>query len=382
MGARGFKFALGKDFSKKVKIKEKNQSPIQNNNKFKLKLDNKILPEISHYTKNTTNLFKSQSQMNINEKSNLNFVAYKEKDYNDKLTPININKFKSNFLELSYNNKYIFSSLSSPKINKKIKNISNGINLDSDTSNARRNEIFKKGKVHNIHQINANIPQLILKRFHKYNKLNGLKKIKNKNKNHSVKSYFKAVESVFIYPEQIYEVLNDNNKIKDQKHSFDAYENNIKEKIEQNNEFKEDQKNILFEEKAKEKLINSKDFYNYLINREYFYQTQINKNIFKEKDLSDDKQTFKNKMNYLKNIALIKESNEVNSKTGMLNKNNSNIGHSDTHSNEDNSFFKKKIEEENIEKVRIDGKTYILKNQMEQIARKILNKCKVYNEIK
>ena len=33
--------------------------------------------------------------------------------------------------------------------------------------------------------------------------------------------------------------------------------------------------------------------------------------------------------------------------------------------------IKKKPEDENIRKVRIDGKIYVLKSQMEQIARKI-----------
>ena len=46
-----------------------------------------------------------------------------------------------------------------------------------------------------------------------------------------------------------------------------------------------------------------------------------------------------------------------------------------------NGVKKKEKENENIEKVRIGGETYIMKSQMKQIAKKILNKCKVYNEI-
>ena len=87
-------------------------------------------------------------------------------------------------------------------------------------------------------------------------------------------------------------------------------------------------------------------------------------------------------MNYLKRIAFSKENNfNRNSIIGITKEN---IDNNETNStkNEENAFYKKKPEEENIEKVRIDGKIYVLKSQMEQIARKILNKCKVYNDNK
>ena len=132
-------------------------------------------------------------------------------------------------------------------------------------------------------------------------------------------------------------------------------------------------------------MINSKDFHNYLINREYFYQTQLNKkeNLFKENDLSEEKENFKNKMNYLKKIAFKKENSNKNN-VNWLFENNIIEENNETNSskNDDKNILKKKFEDENIEKLRIEGKTYIFKEQMNQIARKILNKCKVYNELK
>ena len=391
LGARGFKFALGNDFSKKIKILDKiKNSEIKNINP-KLNIDNNILPEISNYNK--TRLIKSQSQININNTPKIDFITSRENNNKNDiniLTPkipiyinINKNKNKNTSIDIPFNNKYNISSFSSPKSIKNKTNFSDEFNLDINSSNLRNNINFKKAKILRTHHIKRKIPDIKIKNFNKFHKFNGIKKVNNKNDN--IKSYFKGVESVFIYPEQIYGVLNDYNKNNEKKNSFDIYENNIKEKIEQNNEFKEDQKGLIFEEKAKENLINSKDFYNYLINREYFYQTQIDKekDIFKEKNSSfEEKEDFKNKMNYLKRIAFSKENNfKRNSIIGITKEN---IDNNETNStkNEENAFLKKKTEDENIEKVRIDGKIYVLKNQMGQIARKILNKCKVYNDDK
>ena len=82
-------------------------------------------------------------------------------------------------------------------------------------------------------------------------------------------------------------------------------------------------------------------------------------------------------MNYLKNIAFKKDN---------IKRNDSNVSDNDDSSSSineknNNSVKKKKKENDNIEKVLIGGETYIMKTQMKQIAKKILNKCKVYNEI-
>lgn len=340
LGPRGFKFSLRNDFSKKLNA---------SNNNYK---SHDLLPEISIYNKNTSRLIKSKSQVNLNNKSN-NFMTYRAKNYNklNNLFPLKSNDFNSN------NN--ILSSLSFPISNRNISNFSKGMNTE---------RYFRYLK------------SIKLKKIHKFN---GLKILKNKRDN--IKSYFKGVESVFISPQQIYDVLKDNNKTNKQNDFFDIYDNNIREKIEQNNEYKEDQISLLNEEKAKDNLINSKDFYNYLINKEYFFKTQINTNLLKERNFSDEKENFKKKMNYLKKIAFPKESNIKRNSSFisfniMKDKNKKENNETNNSRNEDNDIKKKK-EDENIEKVRIDGKTYILRDQIDEIAKKILNKCKVYNEI-
>ena len=387
LGPRGFKFSLGNDFSKKLKFLNVIKNSEINYNNPKLNIDNTILPEISNYNK--SRLIKSKSQININSNPKIDFITSRENNNNyniNILTPripkhINTNKITS--IDIPFNNKYIISSFSSPKSIKNKTNFSEEINLDINSSNLRKKFNLKNAKAISNNYIKRNKPDIKIKKFNKLHKFYGLKKLTKKND--SIKSYFKGVESVFIYPEQIYGALNDFNKNNEKKNSFDVYENNIKEKIERNNEFKEDQKNLLFEEKAKENLINSKDFYNYLINREYFYQTQIDKekDIFKEKNTSlEEKEDFKNKMNYLKRIAFLKDNNLNKNSIIGITKENLEINETNSTKNEENAFYKKKAEDENIEKVRIDGKIYVLKNQIEEIARKILNKCKVYNDNK
>ena len=395
LGARGFKFSLGSDFSRKINLYDRIKNS-ESGSKFNI--DRTVLPDISNYynNKNTSRLIKSRSLLNI---YNNNLKCLTNREIIKPKSPIDNIRYKNNSINSPTDDKYIFSSLSSPK---SINNITNfrsfsptkkeEINSVHNLSKLRRN--FVLTNINNsVQETNINKPEdnLIkvntLKKLRKYNGLNNLKKIRIKNNN--VKSYFKGVESVFIYPEQIYPVLNDT-KPKGTKNSFDTYENNIKEKIEKNNEYKEDQRRLLFEDKAKLDLINSKEFYNILINREYFFKTQINKNnIFKQKDIHDEKNNLKKKLNYLKEIAfrdenILKRNNSI----GYINENNNDTNKEDnnenketnTSGNELNNTIMKKGEDENIEKVRIDGKTYILKNQMEQVARKILNKCKVYND--
>lgn len=400
LGARGFKFSLGNDFSRKTNLYDRIKNS-ESGSKFNI--DRTVLPDISNYynNKNTSRLIKSRSLLNINN-NNLKCLTNRENmnNYNNlkPKSPIDNIRYKNNSINSPNNNKYIFSSLSSPKSFNNITNFTSFSSTKNEELNSKHN-LTKLRKNFVLKNINNSVPEkninqpednLIkvstLKKLRKYDGLNNLKKIRIKNNN--VKSYFKGVESVFIYPEQIYPVLNDT-KPKGKKDSFDTYENNIKEKIEKNNEYKEDQRRLLFEDQAKLDLVNSKEFYNILINREYYFKTQINKNnIFKQKDMHDEKNNLKKKLNYLKKIAfrnenILKRNNSIeyiNENNNDTNKDNNENKETNTSGNELNKTIMKKGEDENIEKVRIDGKTYILKNQMEQIARKILNKCKVYND--
>ena len=84
-------------------------------------------------------------------------------------------------------------------------------------------------------------------------------------------------------------------------------------------------------------------------------------------------------MFYLRQLAFkqIKEKTEKNNNfigdTGNL------ITDSD---NEGKSKLKKNVNFENENQLRIGGKVYRMQNQMGEIAREILNKCKFYSEKK
>lgn len=386
LGAKGFKFSSENKNKRPINIYNKIKELYSNYNN---KIGSKILPEIS-FNKNSSKLLKSRSQINIYNNYKKNSTTLKDNNIsNYKILSYNNN----NSIDKTTGNDYLFSSLSSSKIiNKDIKLSQNnrfldkddkGINSYSDLSKIRKNTAFLKS-IKNKNK--KNLTNIILpknkfdklKSFQKFHKFNGLKDFKrNKKQKLYYKSYFKGVESVFIKPEQIYDVIDCNTK-KENSDYYGTYDNGMKERIEKDNEYKEDQNSLLYEDKEKEYLINSKEFNNYLNNKEYFYESQLNKNIFKEKD-EDSKYdlTLKTKMNYLKNIAFKKDSIKRSDSIGSNNSDSS----SNRNEQNDKNAKKKENENENIEKVRIEGETYMLKSQMKQIAKKILNKCKVYNEI-
>ena len=394
LGAKGFKFTSENKYKRPINIYNRvNQLYSNYNNKSA----SKILPEIN-FNKNNSRLMKSQSQINVYSNYKKNKIVLKDNDFSNYKILSNNNSL----IDKTAHNDYLFSSLSSSKIINKDRKLSHnnrlldtedkGINSYSDLSKIRKNSSFLKSiKNKNL----KNLTNIILskhkfdklKSFQKFRKFNGLKdykKNKNKKKKLYHKSYFKGVESVFIKPEQIYDVIDCTSK-KENSDYYGSYDNGIKERIEKDNEYKEDEKSLIYEDKEKENLINSKEFNNYLNNKEYFYESQLNKEIFKEKenDISGDGDgskydlVLKTKMNYLKNIAFKKDNIKRNDSNASDNDDSS----SSINEKNNNSAKKKKKENDNIEKVLIGGETYIMKTQMKQIAKKILNKCKVYNEI-
>lgn len=208
---------------------------------------------------------------------------------------------------------------------------------------------------------------------------------KNSKKNSSVKTYFKGLESVFINPEQIYPVIqkskNNNDSIKKNSKIYFSSENENNEYFD---EHQEDQKQLQQEKNELNSIMNSNKFFNFLNNRNFFFGSKNkNKEILPENDI---------KLQYLKKISFNHENtNNINLRDmyNFLNKkddsdskiNNKNTTINDNSKNELNDIVldKRKLEEEKEEKVKINGKTYIMKNQMEDIAKEILHKCKVYN---
>lgn len=190
------------------------------------------------------------------------------------------------------------------------------------------------------------------------------------------KTHFKGVESVYINPKQIYESMNKEYIITDKKNGDYAYnEKQEKEKIEQMNEYKNDINDLLLEEKEKQNIINTKEFSNYLNNKEYYNDRVIND--LNNKESEEERIKKRKDLSYLKQLAF-KEIKVKQEKTNTNNNNNT-ITESE---NEEANKAKKNLNFENENQLRIGGKVYYIQNQMGEIAREILNKCKFYSQKK
>ena len=80
-------------------------------------------------------------------------------------------------------------------------------------------------------------------------------------------------------------------------------------------------------------------------------------------------------MDYLKKLAF----KESQTKSGKNSYNESGEANTDTSNDDKNKNIKKNINFENEHQLRIGGKVYHMQNEMDQIARQILNKCKFYS---
>ena len=186
-----------------------------------------------------------------------------------------------------------------------------------------------------------------------------------------LKTHFKGVESVFINPKQIYDTVKKQENLNHKKIGNYAYnEQQEKEEIEKRNEYKEDMHNLLMEENEKQKIISTKEFSNYLNNKEFYNDPVININ--KKKSDEEKINQIKN-MNYLKKLAFednaIKTSNASQESNGNVNTESS---------NEVNNKNKQTLNLENEDELRIGGKIFHMQNEMGEIAKEILNKCKYY----
>ena len=191
------------------------------------------------------------------------------------------------------------------------------------------------------------------------------------------KTHFKGVESVYINPKQIYNIVNKNYIMSNKKGGNYAYnERQEKEKIEKMNEYKNDVNELILEEKEKEKIINTKEFTNYLNNKEYYNDRVLND--INRKDNKDEETKKLNKILYLKKLAFkdIKEKSQKNFFSEGANLNTE----SDTEGK--NKNLKKNVNFETDNQLKIGGKVYKMQDQMGEIAREILNKCKFYSEKK
>jgi hypothetical protein len=187
-----------------------------------------------------------------------------------------------------------------------------------------------------------------------------------------LKTHFKGVESVFINPKQISSTVKKHERKHDERFGNYAY-NDRQEKaaIEKRNEYKEDMRNIILEEKEKRLLVNSKEFSNYLNNKVFYNLKNTNKKSEKEKN-----EQMKN-MNYLKKLAFEEVTESKTSKRSQESSVNTNT----ESSNNDENKNAKTVNFDNENLLRIGGKIYHMQNEMGLIAKEILSKCKFYSTI-
>jgi len=250
---------------------------------------------------------------------------------------------------------------------KNIKNFKNNLN---SSAIIRNNKVYNYFDENKEYENSRNKPKIYFTRLQRLNL--EAKKIRS---NLHFKTHFKGVESVFINPKQIYEIFKKDEVMNQKKIGIYAYNDKIeKDKIEKRNEYKKDISDLLLEEKEKENIINTKEFSNYLKNKIYYNDRVINNNFKKEENEEEKIKKIKD-MKYLKNLAFsdaqIKSEKNTYNESGEAN---TDISNNDV----PRKSLKKNINYENEYQLRIGGKIYQMQNQMDKIAREILNKCKFY----
>ena len=239
-------------------------------------------------------------------------------------------------------------------------------NLNTSTINARNSKNFEID-INKEYENAKNKPKIFFTRLQRLNV--EAKKIRS---NLHYKTHFKGVESILINPKQIYGIIKKDEGLNSKGIGFYAYNDKYeKDKIEKRNEYKKDINDLLLEEKEKQKIINTKEFSNYLNNKEYYNDRVINNSFINEEN-EEEKIKKINDMNYLKNLAFNDR------RKSEKNSSNNESGNDNTDASVDGQK-KKKLNFENENQLRIKGKLFHMQNQMDQIAREILNKCNFYS---
>ena len=242
----------------------------------------------------------------------------------------------------------------------------------TNMNNTTKNKTTKNIDINNLTNKELNLtgnkkPEIYFTRLQRLNA--EAKKIRN---DLHYKTHFKGVESIYINPKPMYDIIKkaENFYVNKKVENFAYNQEMEKVLVEKKNEYKEDIKDLINEQKEKEKIINTKVFSNFLNNKNYYNdRAKVNK-YEKVKENQEEKIKKIKDMNYLKNLAF--ETHNEHQKYG-------NGDRLNTDSSEDRNRNRKKATFDNENQLRIGGKLYHMQNQMEQIARQILNKCKFYS---
>ena len=358
------------------------KSFINNNNKIN---NIKTLPKSfsqTNFFKNPTKILNNNNRKIYNEIMFNNLLDYNENKYN------NIeNNFQSN------------------NLNKKIKSKLLDKNIANELSNIIiNNKINSPSTRNNIKNVKFLSPMSKLQKI-KYPKINSNKKKKEAK---SLKTHFKGLESIYIKPKEIYDLFKKEDALRLEKLGyFNINEKKEKEHelLEKRNEYKSDIKELIKEEQDIQKIVITKEFSELLGNNKYYKEAEYNdKTIFNEWDedskinyFSEDEEEKNKKMNYLKKLAFEEKKaekpkyqyqnvipNNIIKKKKLTNKKEVD--------SEDESFFeeiKRSKKKDNInillemeDQLRVEGKVYHMKNQMDKICKELLNKYKIHNVLK
>lgn len=207
------------------------------------------------------------------------------------------------------------------------------------------------------------------------------------------KTHFKGVESIFIQPKQISSVLKKEEETLVQKRmgNYAYIANEQKDRFEEQNEYKKDILDLIQEEKEKQKLISTKEFSNYLNNKEFF-NDKLNNDLVEKDKKKEELRKFEN-MRYLKALAFsgnccpVKTPYRRGSDTCLYNINSNNNKNGETSENQSdftNKYFKVSDNNnpENKQRIKIQGKIFHFRKEIDKVAKEILGKCKFYNVIK
>jgi len=227
---------------------------------------------------------------------------------------------------------------------------------------------------------------------------------KKKKEKKFIKTHFKGLESIYIKPKEIYDLFKKEDSIRLAKLGyFNINEKKEKEQelIEKRNEYKSDIKELLKEEQDIQNIITTKEFTELLGNNKLYREAENNdKSKYSDEEsninfYSENEEEKEKKINYLKKIAFETKKDENTSlkkqiSFNLIHKKNS-INKKEPDS-EDESFFeeiKKSKKKDNIDilmdmedQLRVEGKVYHMKNQMDKICKELLNKYKIHKVLK
>ena len=223
--------------------------------------------------------------------------------------------------------------------------------------------ILKNNNNKIMEKIKYNTLRLKLKRDKKDNK-------KNEPNN---KTHFKGVESLTIKPKEIYDLFKFEEimKIKKLNRKKDLF-NRLKKDDERDekNEYKLDIEELMEEEQEIQNIINTKEFSKLLGNKQIYkeveYKNDKLKRLKKESNNDNNIEERKQKMDYLKQIAFEKNEESIESSI-----------------EEKSEKLKMKNNTKDPEtQLRINGKIYQMKNEMDKISKELLIKYNVIKSIK